>query len=256
MPIRVLPPEAVNRIAAGEVIERPSAVIKELVENALDAGATRIAVRAEGGGLTLIRVEDDGGGILREELPLAIERHATSKLQAEEDGAVDLLNIGTMGFRGEALPSIGAVARLTITSRHRGAREAWAIGVEGGARVDVTPAALAAGTIVEVKDLFFATPARLKFMKSERAEAMAIVDVIKRIAMVRPEVGFALELDGRSVLRLSPGERQNAARRDPRRLSGFARARSPSRARAVHRSAAGRGGRERPSGENRSALPR
>ncbi|MES1203735.1 MAG: DNA mismatch repair endonuclease MutL [Pseudomonadota bacterium] len=204
MTIRILPPEAVNRIAAGEVIERPAAVVKELVENALDAGATRIAVRIEGGGLSLIRIEDDGAGIAREQLPLAIERHATSKLHAEEDGAVDLLNINTMGFRGEALPSIGAISRLTITSRARGAAEAWAISVEGGVKNAPAPAALAGGTIVEVRDLFFATPARLKFMKTERAEAMAITDIVKRIAMIRAEVGFTLEIDGRAVLRLAP----------------------------------------------------
>jgi DNA mismatch repair protein MutL len=204
MTIRVLPPEAVNRIAAGEVIERPAAVVKELVENALDAGATRIAVRIEGGGLSLIRIEDDGDGIAREELPLAIQRHATSKLRAEDDGAVDLLNIDTMGFRGEALPSIGSVSRLAITSRARGAKDAWAIGVEGGAKSAPSPAALACGTIVEVRDLFFATPARLKFMKTERAEAMAITDIVKRIAMIRAEVGFTLEIEGRAVLRLAP----------------------------------------------------
>jgi DNA mismatch repair protein MutL len=204
MTIRVLPPEAVNRIAAGEVIERPAAVVKELVENALDAGATRITVRIEGGGLSLIRIEDDGDGIARDELPLAIERHATSKLRAEEDGAVDLLNIDTMGFRGEALPSIGSVSRLTITSRARGAADAWTIGVEGGAKSAAAPAALGGGTIVEVRDLFFATPARLKFMKTERAEAMAITDIVKRIAMIRAEVGFTLEIEGRAVLRLAP----------------------------------------------------
>jgi DNA mismatch repair protein MutL len=204
MTIRILPPEAVNRIAAGEVIERPAAVVKELVENALDAGATRIGVRIEGGGLSLIRIEDDGAGIAREQLPLAIERHATSKLHAEEDGAVDLLNIYTMGFRGEALPSIGAISRLTITSRARGAADAWAISVEGGVKSAPQPAALAGGTIVEVRDLFFATPARLKFMKTERAEAMAIADIVKRIAMIRAEVGFTLEVDGRAVLRLAP----------------------------------------------------
>jgi DNA mismatch repair protein MutL len=204
MPIRVLPPAAVNRIAAGEVIERPAAVVKELVENALDAGATRIAIRAEGGGMTLIRIEDDGGGISKEELPLAVERHATSKLSAEDDGAVDLLNINTMGFRGEALPSIGAIARLSITSRRAGASEAWAISIEGGSQAAPVPAALSAGTIVEVRDLFYATPARLKFMKSERWEASAITDVVKRIAMARADVGFVLEIDGRAVLRLSP----------------------------------------------------
>ncbi len=206
MPIRVLPPEAVNRIAAGEVIERPAAAVKELVENALDAGARRIAVTTERGGLTLIRIEDDGQGITREELPLAVERHATSKLAAEPDGRVDLLNIATMGFRGEALPSIGAVARLSIQSRAAGADEAWRIGVEGGAVSAPAPAAwggrAAHGAIVEVRDLFFATPARLKFMKSERAEAMAVSEIVKRIAMARPDVGFSLMQDGRAQLAL------------------------------------------------------
>ncbi|MBL8543295.1 MAG: DNA mismatch repair endonuclease MutL [Hyphomonadaceae bacterium] len=205
MPIRRLPPEAVNRIAAGEVIERPAAAVKELVENALDAGARRIAVRIERGGLGLIAVEDDGGGIVRDELPLAVERHATSKLTAGASGDVDLLNIHTMGFRGEALPSIGAVARLSIVSKARGAGEAWTIQVEGGALDAVRPAAWAAlsesGTRVEVRDLFFATPARLKFMKSERAEMMAVSDVVKRLAMARPDVAFSLEHDGRASLR-------------------------------------------------------
>src|SRR5215470_1026381 len=139
MPIRRLPPEAVNRIAAGEVIERPAAAVKELVENALDAGAKRIAVRIERGGLGLISIEDDGGGIPRDELSLAVERHATSKLVADKGGGVDLLNISTMGFRGEALPSIGAVARLTIASKAAGATGAWTIGVEGGELLDVKP---------------------------------------------------------------------------------------------------------------------
>ncbi len=212
MPIRRLPPEAVNRIAAGEVVERPAAAVKELVENALDAGAKRIAVRIERGGLGLIAIEDDGCGISREELPLAVERHATSKLQAGDGGAVDLLNIHTMGFRGEALPSIGAVARLAITSKAREAEHAWIIEVEGGALSEVKPSAWAAlsesGTRVEVRDLFFATPARLKFMKSERAEMMAVTDVVKRLAMARPDVAFSLEHDGRITLRLS-------AERDP-----------------------------------------
>lgn len=212
MPIRRLPPEAVNRIAAGEVIERPAAAVKELVENALDAGASRVAVRIERGGLGLISIEDDGGGIPRDELPLAIERHATSKLEASAAGDVDLLNIHTMGFRGEALPSIGAVARLTITSKARGANDAWTIAVEGGALGAARPAAWAAlsdhGTRVEVRDLFFATPARLKFMKSERAEMMAVSDVVKRLAMARPDVAFSLEHDGRMSIRL-------ASERDP-----------------------------------------
>jgi len=218
MPIRRLPPEAVNRIAAGEVIERPAAAVKELVENALDAGAKRIAVRIERGGLGLIAVEDDGGGIPREELSLAVERHATSKLFAEESGAVDLLNIHTMGFRGEALPSIGAVARLSITSKARGGDGAWTIAVEGGELAPSKPAPWAAlsesGALVEVRDLFFATPARLKFMKSERAEMMAVSDIVKRLAMARADVAFSLEHDGRASLRLSAeGDPESEGRR-------------------------------------------
>ena len=218
MPIRRLPPEAVNRIAAGEVIERPAAAVKELVENALDAGARRIAVRIERGGLGLIAIEDDGGGIPRDELPLAVERHATSKLEAGASGDVDLLNISTMGFRGEALPSIGAVARLSITTKARGAGEAWAIEVEGGAVQAPRPAAWAglseSGARVEVRDLFFATPARLKFMKSERAEQMAVSDVVKRLAMARPDVAFSLEHDGRTSLRLAAeSDPENEGRR-------------------------------------------
>jgi DNA mismatch repair protein MutL len=218
MPIRRLPPEAVNRIAAGEVIERPAAAVKELVENALDAGARRIAVRIERGGLGLIAIEDDGGGIPRDELSLAVERHATSKLMAGDRGDVDLLNIHTMGFRGEALPSIGAVARLAITSKASGAGEAWTIAVEGGALQPVRPSAWAAlsesGTRVEVRDLFFATPARLKFMKSERAEMMAVSEVVKRLAMARPDVAFSLEHDGRASLRLSAeADPENEGRR-------------------------------------------
>jgi len=218
MPIRRLPPEAVNRIAAGEVIERPAAAVKELVENALDAGAKRIAVRIERGGLGLLAVEDDGGGIPRDELSLAVERHATSKLVAEGSGAVDLLNIHTMGFRGEALPSIGAVARLSITSKARGAGGAWTIAVEGGELAPLKPAPWAAlsesGALVEVSDLFFATPARLKFMKSERAETMAVSDIVKRLAMARADVAFSLEHDGRASLRLgAERDPQNEGRR-------------------------------------------
>ncbi|PZO49424.1 MAG: DNA mismatch repair endonuclease MutL [Alphaproteobacteria bacterium] len=207
MPIRRLPPEAVNRIAAGEVIERPAAAVKELVENALDAGAKRIAIRIERGGLGLIAVEDDGGGIPRDELALAVERHATSKLEAGASGDVDLLNIHTMGFRGEALPSIGAVARLSITSKARGGEGAWVIEVEGGALHPPKPASWTglseSGARIEVRDLFFATPARLKFMKSERAEMMAVSDIVKRLAMARPDVAFSLEHDGRTNVRLA-----------------------------------------------------
>jgi DNA mismatch repair protein MutL len=208
MPIRVLPPEAVNRIAAGEVIERPAAAVKELVENSLDAGARRIHVAIARGGLSLIRVEDDGCGLDRSEIALAVERHATSKLSAADDGQVDLLNIATMGFRGEALPSIGAVARLTITARAAGEGGAHRILVEGGAVGPAKPAAWGqlseSGAVIEVRDLFFATPARLKFMKSERSETLAVAEVLKRLAMARPDVGFTLESEGRALLKVGP----------------------------------------------------
>ena len=188
MPIRQLPEQVVNRIAAGEVVERPASVVKELLENALDAGATRIEVLTDGGGRRLIRVSDDGDGMTAADLALAVERHATSKL-ADGD---DLLAIRTLGFRGEALPSIGAVARLSITTRHAGEPHAWTIAVEAGAKSDVKPAALGEGTRVEVRDLFFATPARLKFLKTDRTEAEAIRDTVRRLAMSRPDVAFTL----------------------------------------------------------------
>lgn len=200
--IRRLSPETVNRIAAGEVVERPASAVKELVENALDAGATRIDVTIEGGGLTRVVVEDDGCGMDRETLGTAIERHATSKLPIGADGADDLLNIASMGFRGEALPSIGSVARLTITSQGEELTEAWELKVEGGASSGPRPAAPLGrqGTRVEVADLFYATPARLKFLKSERAETTAVADVIKRLALSRADVGFFLTSEGRSRL--------------------------------------------------------
>lgn len=207
MPIRRLPPDAVNRIAAGEVIERPAAAVKELVENALDAGAKTVRIETELGGLGRILIEDDGGGIAKDELALAVERHATSKLAPAEDGGLDLLDIRTMGFRGEALPSIGSVARLAITSRAAGRGDAWRIDVEGGALDGPKPAALGlagSGTRVEVRDLFYATPARLKFMKGERAEALAISDAVRRLAMARPDVGFTLIQEGRNTLRAPP----------------------------------------------------
>jgi len=198
--IRRLSPETVNRIAAGEVIERPASAVKELVENALDAGATRIDVAIEGGGLTRIVVEDDGCGMSRDQLATAIERHATSKLPVGEDGADDLLNIASMGFRGEALPSIGSVARLTITTQDAELGEAWDLRVEGGIEDGPRPAPALGrrGTRVEVADLFYATPARLKFLKSERAESNAVADVIKRLALSRADVGFFLTVEGRS----------------------------------------------------------
>jgi DNA mismatch repair protein MutL len=206
MPIRRLPPETVNRIAAGEVVERPASAVKELVENAVDAGARRIEVQADGGGLSRILVADDGQGLDREELPLALERHATSKLSPDATGGFDLLRIATLGFRGEALPSIGSVARLTLTARARGSADAFSLSTAAGSLEQARPAAFAGdhGARIEVRDLFYATPARLKFMKSERAEAMAIAEEVKRQAMAHEGVGFSLDLDGRRTLRLAP----------------------------------------------------
>ena len=197
MAIRQLPPNLVNRIAAGEVVERPASVVKELVENAIDADARRIDVAISGGGLQLIRVVDDGAGMGASDLALAVERHATSKLAGD-----DLTSIVTLGFRGEALPSIGAVARLTIQSRAEGTGEAYEIAVDAGRKSRLKPAALAAGTRIEVRDLFYATPARLKFMKSERVEAAAIGDMVKRLALARPDIAFILTADERTALRL------------------------------------------------------
>ena len=206
MPIRRLPQETVNRIAAGEVVERPASAVKELVENAIDAGAGRIEVQVEQGGLARILVTDDGSGLKRDELALAVERHATSKLQPDAAGHWDLLHISTLGFRGEALPSIGSVARLTLCGRAKGAPEAWAIAVEGGLVGAPQPAAFAGdhGLRAEVRDLFYATPARLKFMKSERSESLAIAEEVRRQAMAHEAVAFSLEIDGRRVLRLPP----------------------------------------------------
>jgi len=199
--IRQLDDAAVNRIAAGEVVERPASAVKELVENALDAGATRIEVVIADGGKTLIRVTDNGCGMAPDDLPLALSRHATSKI----DGS-DLLDIRSFGFRGEALPSLGAVGRLTITSRAEG-EEAAVIAVTGGRIEPVRPAALSGGTVVELKDLFFATPARLKFLRTDRAEAQAVADVVRRLAMAEPTVGFVLRDasggEARDVIRLN-----------------------------------------------------
>lgn len=194
MTIRRLPPTLVNQIAAGEVIERPGSALKELVENAIDAGANDIDIALEQGGISLIRVRDNGRGMHAADLALCVERHATSKLDGE-----DLLAIHFLGFRGEALPSIGSVARLSITSRARGATEAFTIRVEGGAVGEVMPAALTEGTLVEVRDLFYATPARLKFLKSPRSELNYAVDIIERLAMAHPDIRFRLSHDGRTL---------------------------------------------------------
>jgi len=201
MTIRVLPETLVNRIAAGEVIERPAAALKELVENALDAGATRIDCTLEGGGRALIAVIDDGRGMTRDELALAVERHATSKLPSD-----DLTRIATLGFRGEALPSIGAVARMTLTSRVRGSAEGWRLAVEGGRKSDPEPAAAQPGTRVEVRNLFFATPARLKFLKAERTELQHALDTVERLAMASPKVAFTLSDGARTILRLGAAQ--------------------------------------------------
>ncbi len=184
--IRQLDEAAINRIAAGEVLERPASAVKELVENSIDAGARRIEVVIADGGKTLIRVTDDGCGMFPDDLPIALSRHATSKI----DGS-DLLNITSFGFRGEALPSLGATGRLTITSR-AGGHEAAQITVAGGRTDAVKPAALSAGTVIELRDMFYATPARLKFLRTDRAEAQAISDVVKRLSMAEPFVTFIL----------------------------------------------------------------
>ena len=199
MTIRRLPETLVNQIAAGEVVERPASALKELIENAIDAGATRIEAAMRDGGRSLIAVSDDGSGMSADELMLAIERHATSKLPDD-----DLVDIRTLGFRGEALPSIAAVSRLSIQSRVRGADSGWSIAVEGGAAGRPMPAAQPPGTRVEVRDLFYATPARLKFLKNERTEFTHALDTIKRLALAHPEIGFTL-LDGeRAAFRVAP----------------------------------------------------
>ncbi|MGN6621602.1 MAG: DNA mismatch repair endonuclease MutL [Sphingomonas sp.] len=200
MSIRRLPEQLVNRIAAGEVVERPASALKELVENAIDAGASRISVRLEGGGVDLVEVTDDGCGMARDDMALALERHATSKLPDEAIEAVT-----TLGFRGEALPSIASVARLTLESRVRGA-DGWQRVIDNGVLTGEGPAALPPGTRVRVELLFDRVPARRKFLRTPRAEYAACMDVVKRLAMARPDIGFTLEHDGRRVLSVVAGE--------------------------------------------------
>ncbi len=208
--IRKLPKHTINRIAAGEVVERPASVIKELVENALDAGASQIDIRYEAGGRRSLSVIDDGKGMTKAELSLAVERHATSKLSPDADGKWDLLNIVSMGFRGEALPSIGSVSRLKITTQVMNDGAAWELNIEGGALSGPKPAPRfgLSGTRIDVRDLFYATPARLKFLKTERSESMAISDMVKRLAMARADVGFSLHNGTRATLSL-PRETDN-----------------------------------------------
>lgn len=197
MSIRKLPETLINQIAAGEVIERPAAAVKELVENAIDAGSSRIDVLVRDGGASLIAITDDGCGMTPDELALAVERHATSKIPDD-----DLVNIKSLGFRGEALPSIGAVSRLTITTRSKKSNDACVITVDGGRKSAVGPAALSKGTKIEVRDLFYATPARLKFLKSPRTEVQNIRDVLERLAMAYPAIHFTLTVEDKSSLDL------------------------------------------------------
>lgn len=201
MNIRVLPSNLINQIAAGEVIERPASVLKELVENAIDAGAHKIEVTLSGGGKNVLAVSDDGCGMSAAELNLAVERHATSKLPDD-----DLFHINFLGFRGEALPSIGSVARLTISSRKQGESEGAKISVEGGVKGAVEPAAISSGTRIEVRDLFYTTPARLKFLKADSAEAAQCVDMLQRIALANPQIAFYLYSDGKKKMALNACE--------------------------------------------------
>jgi len=208
--IRRLSEGLINRIAAGEVVERPASVVKELVENALDAQADDIEIITTGGGLDLIRIIDNGYGMSADDLALAIERHATSKLKSD-----DLLNIDTLGFRGEALPSIGSVARLSIATRQAGSDVGFIITVDGGKTSPIKPAGLDFGTRIDVSDLFYKTPARLKFMKTERSENNAIIDVIKRLAMANPQTRFRLVAGEREIFNLAaqkPDSEGNLAR--------------------------------------------
>jgi DNA mismatch repair protein MutL len=202
MSIRRLPDALINRIAAGEVVERPASALKELVENAIDAGATQVSVRLGGGGLDLVEVTDNGCGMTREEIALALERHATSKLP--DDNIEQVL---TMGFRGEALPSIASVSRFTVESRVRGG-EGWGRIVDHGRLLSEGPAAIPPGTRVRVENLFANIPARRKFLRSARSEYAAALDAVKRLAMARPDIGFALEHDGRRTLSVQPGMSQ------------------------------------------------
>ncbi|MEP0337013.1 MAG: DNA mismatch repair endonuclease MutL [Alphaproteobacteria bacterium] len=217
--IRRLPETVVNRIAAGEVVERPASAVKELVENAIDAGARRIEVVIRDGGQTAITVTDDGCGMTPDEIQLALERHATSKLPDD-----DLMAVSTLGFRGEALPSMAAVARMTITSRPEDAEQAWAVTVEGGGPAKAQPAAHPQGTRVDVRDLFYATPARLKFLKAARTEQNHVVETLNRLAMAHPEIAFTLSDGTRDLIKLNAvtprlGDDASAARLE--RLAGI-----------------------------------
>ena len=215
MTIRTLPPQLINQIAAGEVVERPASAIKELVENAFDAGADRVEIEIEQGGMGLIRVRDNGCGINKEELPLALSRHATSKIASLED----LEKVLTMGFRGEALPSISSVSRLQLTSRPQGTSHAWQIQTDGGEQhFDLKPAAHPEGSTVEIRDLFYNTPARRKFLRSEKTEFQHIETVVRRMALSRMDVAITLFHNEREILRLPPSKNLSES---PRRLEAI-----------------------------------
>ncbi|MCK5295552.1 MAG: DNA mismatch repair endonuclease MutL [Alphaproteobacteria bacterium] len=201
MTIRLLSPTLINQIAAGEVVERPASAVKELVENALDAGATKINIVMADGGRSLISVTDNGCGMAQDEISLAVERHATSKLPSD-----NLFDISFLGFRGEALPSIGSISRLTITSRQKNSDSAWSLSIEGGDKKDIKPAALSEGTRIEIRDLFYATPARLKFLKAPRTEMSYAIDVINRLAMANPDVAFSLSDETKQRINLSAAQ--------------------------------------------------
>ena len=205
MRIRKLPEGTINRIAAGEVIERPASVVKELVENAIDADATQIDVVFRGGGKSLIRVTDNGYGMLPDEMELALERHATSKLADDE-----LIRINTLGFRGEALPSIASVSRMLLTSRVRGEADAYNLPIEAGHKSAISPARLDEGTEIEIRDLFFATPARLKFLKTDRSETSEALDVVRRLSLAHPALGFTFVTEEKRWLDAPPKETTQA----------------------------------------------
>ena len=202
MPIRILPSHLIDQIAAGEVIERPASVVKELVENALDAGATRVDIEIEKGGAGLIRVRDNGRGMPAAELPLALTRHATSKIASLDD----LAAVSSLGFRGEALPSVAAVARLRLVSRQAGSGRAFEISAENGVVGEVRPAALPEGTLVEVRDLFFNVPARRRFLRSEATESTHVLRMVERLALSRMDVAMRYVNNGREQLRVEPAQ--------------------------------------------------
>jgi len=199
MSIKILSNTIINRIAAGEVVERPASAVKELVENAIDAGATKVDIIIENAGKNLITIIDNGRGMTKDDLLLAVERHATSKLPEE-----DINQIEFFGFRGEALPSIASVSRMNITSKHQYSNDdfAWSLQINGGEKGELQPASFAKGTKVEIRDLFFATPARLKFLKTEKTELSYITEIISKIAMANPSIAFSLTSDGKELLSL------------------------------------------------------